>query len=86
MCLRKLWPFGNEWHRVALGHSRHLDQGVLLDAIKGTLDNIDFHMFAMQKTDYVMRIMSTHGKCIQGGKENLRKFLLRDKVHQQVTI
>ena len=44
------------------------------DAIKGTLDNVPFHVFCMKEPDYVMQLMSTYGTLERMGMDRMRRF------------
>jgi len=45
------------------------------DALRGSVDNIDFHVFAMKEPDYTMMLMSTYGtNNREAGKETKRQW------------
>ena len=43
-----------------------------MDAIKGTLDGVPFHLFRMKEPDYTMQIMATYGTLAEMGDEKKR--------------
>jgi len=56
------------------------------DALRGSLDNIDFHVFAMKEPDYTMMLMSTYGtNNRESGKESKRQWK-DDGGHQREVI
>ena len=56
---RKYWPKYIKGDEIK-AHFEGLEVGTA-DAIKGTLDQIPFHVFAMKEPDYTMIVMSTYG-------------------------
>ena len=56
---RKYWPKytnGDDFKANFEGHKIRT-----IDAIKGTLHRVPFHVFAMKEPDYTMMVMSTYG-------------------------
>ena len=49
-------------------HFRDKEVGSV-DALKGQLDGVPFHLYAMKEPDYTMMIMSTYGTLNKFGKE-----------------
>ena len=45
------------------------------DAIRGELDGIPFHIYAMKEPDYKMQIMSTYGTLKRKGIKNKRHWM-----------
>ena len=81
---RKHWPAGIPGDNI----KAHFDGKPVgsVDALKGTLDGVPFHVFCMKEPDYVMQIMSTYGTLeTADGKESSRRFASEDGVTQEVT-
>ena len=43
-----------------------------MDALRGELENVPIHVFALKEEDYVMMLMSTYGENERVGEENPR--------------
>ena len=57
---RKYWPKYIKGDEVNKAHFEGLEVRTA-DAIKGTLDRVPFHVFAMKEPYYTMIVMSTYG-------------------------
>ena len=53
--------------------SIHFDVGDV-DAIKGTMDGVPFHIHAMKEPDYIMMLMSTYGMTLRMGVTKRRHY------------
>jgi hypothetical protein len=67
---RRYWPKYIEGERI----KAHFDDKAIgtVDAIRGELDEVPFHVFCMKEEDYVMMLMSTYGTCLRVGDERFR--------------
>jgi hypothetical protein len=65
---------------------RHFDDKDIgeSDAYKGTLNGVDFHVYAMKEPNYVMQLMSTYGTLEAKGKMNERIYEAADGRRQKV--
>lgn len=67
---RKYWPKYIDGDRIKQ-HFTHKNVGDV-DALKGELESVRFHVFAMKEEDYVMMLMSTYGTCNRVGEDKAR--------------
>ena len=51
-----------------------------VDALKGTLDEVPFHIFAMKEEDYVMMLMSTYGTLERLDIEKFRQLKTNERI------
>lgn len=67
---RRYWPKYIDGARI----KAHFDDKEIgdVDALKGTLDEVPFHVFGMKEEDYILMLMSTYGTCNRMGEEKFR--------------
>jgi hypothetical protein len=74
---RRYWPKYIDGDRIKQ-HFESKDIGAI-DALRGELDEVPFHVFGMKEENYVMMLMSTYGTLSRVGEERYR----RVGAHQQ---
>jgi hypothetical protein len=68
---RRYWPKYVEGDKIK-EHFQDKEIGAV-DALRGELDEVPFHIFGMKEEDYVMMLMSTYGTLSRVGEERLRR-------------
>ena len=73
---RKYWPKYIKGDVI----KQHFDEKAVgdCDSLKGNMDEVPFHVYAMKEPDYIMSLMSTYGTNLRGGKETCREWVDSD--------
>ena len=79
---RRYWPKYVPGEAIK-EHFRDKEVGSV-DALKGQLDGVPFHLYAMKEPDYTMMIMSTYGTLNKFGEEKKRHYTV-DRVKKVST-
>ena len=69
---RRYWPKHVSGDEI-IAHFKDKDVGAV-DAIKGTMDSVPFHIHGMKEPDYIMMLMTMYGTILRLGEMKKRQY------------